>query len=126
MRIVIETIPHRDQRYPTVGDWQFEGDTLNVRVSEMQNEQYEFLVGMHEVIEAWLAVTRSGPEVEAKLDEFDIEYEENRQLGDHSEPGNDSQCPVYFEHQIATGIERILAGLLGVDWNTYDATVDNL
>jgi hypothetical protein len=23
MRILIDTIPHEDQRYPTVGDWQF-------------------------------------------------------------------------------------------------------
>jgi hypothetical protein len=127
MRITIETIPHEQQRYPTVGDWQFvESDHLVIRVSDMENNDYAFLVGIHEAIEAWLAVKRCGPEVEKDLDAFDMQYEKDRKNGDDSEPGDDARCPVYLEHQVATGIERILAGLLGVDWNTYDQGVNDL
>lgn len=126
MRIIIETIPHENQRYETCGDWQFAGNDLVIRVSEMQNTQYEFLVGIHEAIEAFLAVSRQGFQVEKTLDEFDMQYEASRQPGDTSEPGDHPNCPVYLEHQIATGIERILAGLLGVDWHTYDNAVNQL
>lgn len=126
MQINIVTIPHAEQRYPTCGDWQFGGDTLTIRVSDMGNPDYEFLVGIHEAIEAWLAVKRSGPEVEKALDVFDMQYEKDRKEGDNSEPGDDAKCPVYLEHQVATGVERILAGLLGVDWNTYNSSVEEL
>ena len=127
MKLTIETIPHEQQRYPTCGDWQFSSPTeLNIKVSDMGNADYEFLVGIHEAIEAWLAVKRSGPGVEKVLDAFDMEYERNRKEGDTSEPGDDANCPVYLEHQVATGVERILAGLLGVDWNEYDQGVNDL
>lgn len=127
MRITIKTIPHESQRYPTVGDWQFTSPTdLSINVSDMGNPDYEFLVGIHEAIEAWIAVKRSGPGVEKILDAFDMKYEDNRKEGDASEPGDDANCPVYLEHQVATGVERILAGLLGVDWNEYDQGVNDL
>jgi hypothetical protein len=127
MKIHIETVPHEKQRYPTCGDWQFiNPEYLKVSVSAMHNPDYEFLVGIHETIEAWLAVKRAGPGVEKVLDAFDIEYENNRQEGDTSEPGDDPRCPVYLEHQIATGIERILAGMIGVEWQKYDQGVNDL
>ena len=127
MKIEIRTIPHSAQRYPTCGDWQFvKPDHLVISVSDMGNDDYAFLIGIHEAIEAWVAVKRSGPEVEKALDEFDMKYEDNRKEGDTSEPGDDTACPVYMEHQLATGVERILAGVLGVDWKTYDQGVNGL
>jgi hypothetical protein len=54
MRIVIETIEHSNQRYPTVGDWQVKPDGLHITVSKMSDPRYEFLIGMHEAIEAVL------------------------------------------------------------------------
>lgn len=126
MRITIEVIPHANQRYETCGDWQFKGDALEIRVSAMGDARYEFLVGIHEAIEAFLAVTRQGSNVEGRLDLFDMKYEANRSEGDVSEPGDDPACPVYLEHQIATGIERLLAASLNVDWKTYDSTVNAL
>lgn len=127
MKIIIETIPHENQRYPTCGDWQFiNSNYLHIKVSDMQNNDYAFLVGIHEAIEAYLAVKRSGAGVEKVLDAFDMEYENNRKEGDISEPGDDPSCPVYLEHQVATGVERILAGLLGVEWQKYDQFVSDL
>lgn len=126
MKIEITTIPHDQQRYPTCGDWQFVDGTLQIRVSDMNDDRYEFLVGIHEAIEAFLALNRLGAAVEKSLDDFDMQYEKDRKDGDTSEPGDDIRCPVYVEHQIATGIERILAAQLGVDWNTYDQGVNDL
>jgi len=28
MKVIIETVPHQKQLYETVGDWQWDGDTL--------------------------------------------------------------------------------------------------
>ena len=132
MKIEITTISHDQQRYNTCGDWQFEGEpfgeerTLSIRVSDMGDARYEFLVGIHEAIEAFLAVNRLGPDVEKALDIFDMNYEKERKTEDESEPGDSSDCPVYLEHQIATGIERILAAHLNVDWKTYDGAVTGL
>lgn len=127
MKITIETIPHDQQRYPTCGDWQFPSpDELAVRVSDMGNDDYAFLVGIHEAIEAWLLRKRCGSDAERAVDEFDIKYESNRKPGDESEPGDSVHAPYYLEHQIATGIERILAAHLGVDWNEYDGAVNEL
>jgi hypothetical protein len=52
MHVVIETIDHLKQRYPTVGDWQLKPDGLHITVSKMSDSRYEFLIGMLEVIEA--------------------------------------------------------------------------
>ena len=87
MRIVIETIDHSKQRYPTGGDWQVKPDGLHVFVSKMSDQRYEFLVGMHEVIEAYLAIHAGiSP---AAVDRFDKAYEARRKPGDLSEPGDD-------------------------------------
>src|SRR5882762_2975119 len=54
MRIVIEIIPHKDQRYPSVGDWQFdEQGNLSIRVSHSQHK-YDACLIMHELAEALL------------------------------------------------------------------------
>jgi hypothetical protein len=56
LRIVIETIPHSQQRYPTVGDWQVDkARNLHITVSKMSDQRYEFLIASHELIEAYLA-----------------------------------------------------------------------
>jgi len=57
LKIVIETVDH--QRYPTAGDWQLKPDGLHIFVSRMSDQRYEFLVGMHEEIEAYLCKQES-------------------------------------------------------------------
>ena len=47
----VQTIPQDRMRYATIGDWFMEGGCLQVKVSSMGNGDYEFLVGMHELIE---------------------------------------------------------------------------
>jgi hypothetical protein len=125
MKIIIETIPHQQQRYPTVGDWIFDKDgTLHITVSDMGDDRYEFLVGVHEAVEAFLCRHRGISE--ESITEFDIKFEKNRQYNDISEPGDNPLAPYRKEHFFATSIERLIAAELKVDWFVYDETVVNL
>ena len=121
MRIVIETIEHSKQRYPTVGDWRVKPDGLHITVSKMSDPRYEFLVGMHEAIEAVLC--QHAGISPAAVDRFDKAYEARRKPGDLSEPGDDPRAPYHHQHQVATSIEKRLAKQLDVDWAAYDREV---
>lgn len=125
MRILIETIPHNEQRYDTVGDWVIDQDgTWHINVSELpagpgSRTAYALLIGIHELVE--MALCQKNGVTEADVDAFDLHY-----AGDCNEPGDDFDAPYYHEHQIASGIERILAAELGVDWQEYDRVVKEL
>ena len=124
MKVIIETIEHRTQRYPTVGDWFYQEDTLHIKVSKMSNWRYEALVAIHELVEV-LACQHDGITQEV-VDEFDINYEKQRTAGDCSEPGDAIDAPYRKQHCLATGIERILAAEWGVNWAKYEDEVDGL
>lgn len=124
MKVTIEVIPHTSQRYETVGDWQWNNDELTITVSSMSNWRYEMLVAIHELVECLLCKERGIQQED--VDEFDRHFEDNRLLGDVSEPGDKPYAPYYKEHQFATCLERFLAVELGVDWNTYSTVVENL
>lgn len=122
-KIIIDFIPHKKQRYDTVGDYLEKKGETHFRISKM-NPDHQFLILMHELTE-WYLTKKKGISLE-KIDQFDMEYEKNRKEGDESEPGDDLRAPYYHEHQIATKIEKDLAGFLGVDWDKYDEYVRNL
>jgi hypothetical protein len=126
MTIHIETIPHEQQRYPTVGDyWEDDGGVEQVRVSRLSDWRYEALVAVHELVELLLAKHRSIQE--EKISEFDIQFERDRELGRVlGEPGDDPRAPYRREHFFATNVERLLAAELDVDWRVYEALVDSL
>lgn len=125
MKIVIETIPHAEQRYETVGDWYYEPDgTLHIRVSELGDDRYNFLVALHELVEQELCKDRGI--TQDVVDAFDKKYEEQRVPGDDSEPGDNPVAPYAAEHCAATGVERLLASLLNVSWKTYDDKIMSL
>ena len=115
MNIVIQTIPHENQRYETIGDWQKVDDTLIVNVSELPDARYEFLIGLHEMVEAYLCLSRGV--TEKQVDEFDLAFQ-----GD-GEPGDASDSPYRKEHFHATNIERLVAEQLGVDWEKYETAI---
>jgi hypothetical protein len=124
MNVCIKVIPHNQQRYPTVGDWWFEGKNLYIRVSAMGNWRYEMCVAAHELVEVLLC--KHEKISQRSVDEFDIAFEQARKDGNTDEPGDDSRAPYRVQHGIATGVERILAALLGIDWNKYDAKINSL
>jgi hypothetical protein len=125
MKIHIETIPHEDQRYPTVGDYWEQDGVEQVRVSKMKDWRYEILVTVHELVE--MAITRHRGIPEEAISEFDIAFEKSREerltIG---EPGDHPQAPYRREHFFATSLERLLAAELEVDWPEYERYVDTL
>src|SRR5271154_2592588 len=126
MIIDVKVIPHSEQRYATVGDWFFnkENSRLTIRVSAMGDGNYEFLVAMHEQIEAMLCIERGICEKEITV--FDKNFEANRAEGNTDEPGDDPKAPYKKEHFFATSVERLMAAELGVDWGKYDEAVYSL
>lgn len=124
-QIVIEFIPHDHQRYETVGDWFFDaqGD-LHIRVSDLGNFLFNFLVASHELVEVVLCMQHGVTQEE--VDKFDMEFELARQPGNVDEPGDNMLAPYYSEHQLASGVERLLAAMLGVNWKEYERKVEEL
>jgi hypothetical protein len=125
MKIEVETIPHHEQRYPTVGDYWEEGGAVQIRVSEMHDWRYVILVAVHELIESMLARYRGISEED--IGRFDMEFERKREQGlVGGEPGDAPDAPYRREHFFATNVERLLAAELGVDWEIYETYVDSL
>jgi hypothetical protein len=111
MRVVIETIPHREQRYDTCGDWQFVDGDLLIRVSELGNWRMEMLVARHELDEALLCRARGIDQ--QWVDDFDQRHP------DLDEPGEDPAAPYHCEHMIAYAAELTLMSQIGVDFEEY-------
>jgi hypothetical protein len=126
MKINIETIPHGEQRYPTVGDyWDDTAGVVQVRVSDMKDWRYEALVAIHELLEMFL--TKQRDIAEQDISEFDIKFERSRGEGlVTGEPGDHENAPYRKEHFFATNLERLFSAELGVDWFEYDRVVDAL
>ncbi len=128
MKIIIETIPHAKQRYPTCGDWLRDPDgTLRIFVSAELSDRHACLVALHEMVEVLLCEDR-GITDEAVI-KFDIAYEKQRDKSltvDMSEPGDSSDAPYENEHCIATGIERIMSAALRVKWSEYESAINSL
>lgn len=125
MDIKLEVVSHNLQRYATCGDWFWRGSDLVVRASRMSQHKYEFLVTLHELVEAMLCVATGV--MQDSVDEFDRRFEERRQPNDKdSEPGDDPAAPYRREHAIASVVERLAADLLGVDFNRYSKEIAEL
>jgi hypothetical protein len=132
MRIVIETIPHSAQRYPTLGDYWVDRDgTLQIRVSEFvgvvddENAKlnYPLLIALHELIEQALCLKRGISE--ESITAFDMAH-----LGADDpwvdDPGHCPQAPYHREHVFAECIERLFAAELGVNWQAYTEAVEKV
>jgi hypothetical protein len=113
MNIKIRTIPHQHQRYSTLGDWIFTGEDLVILVSKLSSEKSEFLIGLHEMIEAVLCkqLEITGEEV----DKWDMNYD-----GKYDEPGDDPKCPYSIPHGIATSVERSMCYMLDMTWEQHE------
>lgn len=118
MKIIIEVVPHQSQRYNTIGDWQWFGDTLQIKVSDMGDWKKEMLVGLHELVETLLC-KRSGV-TEEQVDTFDLSHPELH------EPGDDCMAPYHVEHRVAIQVEEIVMKYLGVDEKEYEDKMEEL
>ena len=113
LSVRIEVIPHAGQRYNTVGDWYYRNPfALQVRISSLGNEDYEFLIAVHEFIEAYLCRART-------ISTRDVDVFDKMWQGP-MEPGDSPEAPYHKEHRFATVVERMLAAELGIDWEKYE------
>ena len=123
---MISQVPHRKQRYETVGDW-IPGRPAQIRVSKMKDQRYVFLVALHEMIEYELCKMHGITDREVVA--FDVNFEAERRLNLHpidAEPGNHPKSPYRNEHEFATMVEMMVAHKLGVSWSDYEKTVLSL
>ena len=125
MKIIIETIPHEQHRYTTVGDWYYDDEgTLQIKVSGLSDWRREMLVAVHELVEV-LTCKQDGV-TQKVVDDFDNEFEANRAPDNEDEPGDEPNAPYVKQHCLATGIERILAQQWGVSWKEYEQELCDL
>lgn len=128
MRIIVETIPHKFQRYETIGDWFFKEDDLMVKVSDLGNIYYEWFVAEHEINEA-LMCKKDGIS-EKQVSDYDKAFEQLRkeypELIGEQEPGDMISAPYNSQHKRATQIESVSVSLHGENWDEYEKAVNNL
>lgn len=102
--------------YPTCGNWWTDKDgVIQVRVSRLGDERYEFLIALHEMIECYLCRYRGINE--DTVTAFDLNHP------DSPEPGCEINAPYHKEHMFADLIERLTAFELGIDWGVYEQAV---
>lgn len=120
MNITIRVVEPGQMRYQTVGDWQVnKKGNLDITVANSHDSATDFLVGIHEAIEAVLCIFHG---VKPKdVDDFDVEWEKSP--NDYAEPGDDPDAPYHKEHVLATNIERILAQAIPLEWHIHDENV---
>jgi len=129
VNIFIKTIPFANMRYPSVGDYFIDHmddgtEVLVVCIARLGNWRYEACVTIHELVEIFI-VKHQGIPFE-KIDRFDEAFERRRKKGNTDEPGDDPRAPYKFAHCIASGVERVVAAVLGVSWKKYEAVCDKL
>jgi len=107
----------------TGADWWFdENGDLQVRVEQLASYGRTMALMLHEIAEAVLC-KQHGVSV-AAVDKFDLEFEEANPTNHGIEAGDAVGCPYGREHNLATAVERIVAGGLGMgvcdSWSEYD------
>ena len=112
MRIRIEVLPYSQMRYPTLGDWFADQHGAVIQVADLGNWRMNYLVAMHEMIEAALCQHLGIPEsVVLAWDKANPESDD---------PGALEGAPYRDQHLMAEKFERRLAQELGVDWGEYE------
>jgi hypothetical protein len=132
--LAVSFIPHREQRYETVGDYvECSKDTTEFTISKMRPLKYCWLVALHEIIEWTICHINKIPG--KAIDKFDMAYEQARKRGDQKapcgcgftdEPGFDRHAPYVDAHRAATQCEKIIAKALGIEWGPYGDAVEKL
>lgn len=116
-KIVIEVIPHGYHRLPNSlgGDWFFDASgNLTVRVSDMGDWRYNFLLARHELDEAMLCLAAGITTEMVDADEAKSTANDNPD----SFSGYPGSC-YQQQHNDALAGEWLMSRLLGVDWTKY-------
>lgn len=115
MKITIETIPVKDMRYKSAGDWFFtENGDLEIKVADLGDWRMEFIVGLHELVEVMLCKYKGI--TQKQVDDFDMsEYGLSLE-----EPGLDPKAPYFEQHAIALKVEELVYEPLGINVDMFE------
>lgn len=120
MKLYADSKAPKQLRNEQCGDWQYGEDFITASSREMSDWRYEFLVQLHELVEA--ALCKSDGITDEQVTAFDALFETERANGQHSETdedGDDERAPYRRQHRMATIVEMIVADALEVDWKKY-------
>jgi hypothetical protein len=122
LKITIEFISHKEQRLGAIGDWFFEhnGD-LVVRVSDLGDWRYNFLVGRHEMDEALLCMHHGITTEMVDKDQINA--------ADTDDPDSFSGYPgscLQNQHNDSLAAEWVMSRLLGVNWKSYGEAAEKV
>src|SRR3569833_3013995 len=119
---VIKKIPHAQQRYNTVADYQRDdAGGATVRVSDLGNPIMELAVVTHEMVEITLC-DQAGI-TDDVIDAWDMNYPAMRGPDDPLEPGDHPDAPYHRQHVAATKAERAVVEAGGLTWEQHDGTI---
>ena len=115
MDISIKTIPMKEMRYKTIGDWWFdEYGNIEIRVAELGDWKLEAIVYIHELVEILLCKFKGI--TQKQVDDFDMsEYGLSLE-----EPGLDLKAPYFEQHAIALKVEELLYKELDVNVDEFE------
>ena len=119
--VIIKTVPNSEikkRKGFTGADWWFDPDgTIQIRVAEeLPDWRERAALALHELAEI-LMCKHDGVTVEM-VDDFDAIHQENGEHGLNA--GDEPDAPYRVQHTMATAIERVFAGHVGIDWKGYD------
>ena len=125
MKIIIETKPLKDQRYPTIGDYVYDEEgILHIYITETGNDLHSKLVAIHELIEQTLTEAKNIREED--ILKHDLWVESEILKGNYppdAEPGEHPRSPYYNEHMLAERVEKMLCKHLNINFNEYNEEI---
>jgi hypothetical protein len=104
---------------PLSGDIETSKDgVINVEIQELNDEDYEFLLAIHCLVENKLIEKRKINK--SDIDEFEKSYYSNMKIsGLQDDPGDDPSSPYHNEHLFATFIEMQIAKEMNISWKSF-------
>ena len=123
-KIEIKLIPHAEQAYDTLGDYERTPDRkgLRFKISDTGDADYNFLIMIHELIECYTAL-RHDIDID-KITLFDEWFDETPR--EELEPGQHKDAPYRREHNFALSVEMLVAHELGLNWYDYEKALDSI
>jgi len=109
-----------EMRYLTTGDYYKSKEGDIVVTADFKNDDQNFLVLIHELVEFYLTQKRGVSDDEVmKFDEWFEKGKAAGKFGKYPSPGWHPRSPYKKEHLFALKIEKLIAKELGVDLEKY-------
>ena len=101
--ITLKSVDPVSMRHVTAGDWEWlPNGELKCSVAEYGNEDGEFLVNLHKMVEGWLC--RKAGIREDEVSAFHI---------------SNPEAPHHKQNQTATEVEKIVCEAMSIDWEAH-------